>query len=413
MELGDAAAAAMEELPVEDAGAADAAEDAGAGGEGGEGGVVKEEEGGGEAAQIIDLERLRSVEGQTACPGCGKAMRKSQLMIHMRNKKCEEFVTRLDEALPSLPPITGRVKCPSCVHVSPNLKALRKHFASQHGDKRACGKCGKEYGRSDALRKHERLCGAWRARGAARGRAGVPLACVRAARIAALAWLGLAPPAPPPQRGLACGRPFRAGGQAAPRAGRRGAAAGGARRGGARAPRRVRIDPPRLRARATAPAPAAALRLRRPALPPGCLPLRPLAPPPRADARPRCPARRARSPACPAPPHAAPGEPADPSCACVCSPLEPYRSIFNLRAHIKRENENPKNTAGTHAQVAAPEAAPLMAAVEGEAAGGAEGGEEAGADAAGADAGAEGAADAAVEQAEGAVAAAVVPEAVM
>jgi hypothetical protein len=57
----------------------------------------------------------------------------------------------------------------------------------------------------------------------------------------------------------------------------------------------------------------------------------------------------------------------------VCSPNEPYRSIFNLRAHIKRENENPKNTAGVHAQVPAPEA-PAGGAAGEEGAGGEEGG---------------------------------------
>jgi len=127
----------------------------GAGGDGGEGEPVSYVE--------IDLGRLHSAEGQTPCPGCGKTMRKSQLAIHMRNKKCEEFADRLPEALPSVAPITGRVKCPVCVHVSPNLKALRKHFASQHGEKKQCSKCKKEYGRSDALRKHERQCGALRA----------------------------------------------------------------------------------------------------------------------------------------------------------------------------------------------------------------------------------------------------------
>ena len=121
-------------------------------------------EGGGDGdATVIDLDRLRSVEGATACPGCQKPMRKSQLLIHMRNKKCEEFLSRLEDAQPSQAPIVGRVKCPSCPHVSPNLKALRKHYASQHGVKQKCSKCDKEYGRSDALRKHEKLCGAWRA----------------------------------------------------------------------------------------------------------------------------------------------------------------------------------------------------------------------------------------------------------
>jgi hypothetical protein len=38
-------------------------------------------------------------------------------------------------------------------------------------------------------------------------------------------------------------------------------------------------------------------------------------------------------------------------CACICSPNEPYRSVFNLRAHIKRENANPKNAPNSHAQV--------------------------------------------------------------
>lgn len=38
-------------------------------------------------------------------------------------------------------------------------------------------------------------------------------------------------------------------------------------------------------------------------------------------------------------------------CACICSPNEPYRSVFNLRAHIKRESANPKNAPNSHAQV--------------------------------------------------------------
>jgi hypothetical protein len=156
----------------------------GAGGDGGEGEPVSYVE--------IDLGRLHSAEGQTPCPGCGKTMRKSQLAIHMRNKKCEEFADRLPEALPSVAPITGRVKCPVCVHVSPNLKALRKHFASQHGEKKQCSKCKKEYGRSDALRKHERQCGALRA--ATGGRRGA---------------LGLGR-APPRQAGPPAGAPLRA-----------------------------------------------------------------------------------------------------------------------------------------------------------------------------------------------------------
>ena len=124
---------------------------------------LREEEGGeGEPGTFveIDLGRLHSAEGLTPCPGCGKSMRKSQLAIHMRNKKCEEYADRLEEALPSVAPILGRVKCPMCAHVSPNLKALRKHYASQHGEKKQCSKCKKEYGRSDALRKHEKTCGA-------------------------------------------------------------------------------------------------------------------------------------------------------------------------------------------------------------------------------------------------------------
>jgi hypothetical protein len=93
----------------------------------------------------------------------------------------------------------------------------------------------------------------------------------------------------------------------------------------------------------------------------------------------------------------------------VCSPLEPYRSIFNLRAHIKRENENPKNSAGVHAQVVLPEGGALVGAEEGEAAGG-EGGAAGGEGAEGDAAAEEG--DAAAEEGEGA-AAVVVPEAVM
>ena len=49
------------------------------------------------------------------------------------------------------------------------------------------------------------------------------------------------------------------------------------------------------------------------------------------------------------------GEKPDPLCACICSPNEPDRSVFNLRAHIKRESSNPKNAPGSHAQVTAAE----------------------------------------------------------
>ena len=71
------------------------------------------------------------------------------------------------------------------------------------------------------------------------------------------------------------------------------------------------------------------------------------------------------------------GEKPDPLCACICSPTEPYRSIFNLRAHIKRETENPKNPPGSHAQVTAADlpAAALGHAEPELAAGGADDGE--------------------------------------
>ena len=113
---------------------------------------------------MITLERLRGTGGGSACPGCGKMMRRSQLKIHMRNKTCEAFAHQLGD-LPASAKL-GRVQCPGdgCSHVSPNLKALRKHYASKHGEKVSCAKCGKSYGRSDALRKHERSCGAYPAR---------------------------------------------------------------------------------------------------------------------------------------------------------------------------------------------------------------------------------------------------------
>lgn len=155
MEIEDEPAAVAAAEALEGAAGDEYNEDGGAGG--------GEEEGGeGEPGTFveIDLGRLHSAEGLTPCPGCGKSMRKSQLAIHMRNKKCEEYADRLEEALPSVAPILGRVKCPMCAHVSPNLKALRKHYASQHGEKKQCSKCKKEYGRSDALRKHEKTCGA-------------------------------------------------------------------------------------------------------------------------------------------------------------------------------------------------------------------------------------------------------------
>ena len=119
----------------------------------------------GQATSIISLERLKFTEGTVPCPGCNKELRRSQLAIHMRKKNCEAFMGQLKDLVPSVmpPPVVGRVKCPqpSCVHISPNLKALRKHFASKHAPKMTCSKCNlKEYGRSDALRKHERTCGA-------------------------------------------------------------------------------------------------------------------------------------------------------------------------------------------------------------------------------------------------------------
>jgi len=121
----------------------------------------------GEITNVITLERLKATEGLVACPGCGKEMRRTQMAIHMRNKKCESFLAEMKNMSPPPPPLLGRIKCPAtdCQHVSPNMKALRKHYASKHSVKIVCSKCNiKKYGRSDALRKHERTCGTSRRR---------------------------------------------------------------------------------------------------------------------------------------------------------------------------------------------------------------------------------------------------------
>ena len=110
----------------------------------------------------VSLERLRSEDADVACPGCGKLLRRSQLAIHMRARACAQHKAQLGTLVSSRGPSApaGRVKCPQCEHVSPNLKALRKHFASHHGETRhLCTHCGTTYGRSDALNKHQKTCG--------------------------------------------------------------------------------------------------------------------------------------------------------------------------------------------------------------------------------------------------------------
>jgi hypothetical protein len=109
----------------------------------------------------VSLERLRSGDVDVACPGCGRLFRRSQLAIHMRTRACAEHKAQLVTLVGSRGSVpAGRVKCPQCAHVSPNLKALRKHFASHHGETRfLCIHCDKSYGRSDALRKHQKTCG--------------------------------------------------------------------------------------------------------------------------------------------------------------------------------------------------------------------------------------------------------------
>ena len=112
-------------------------------------------------APRVPLERLRSEAADVACPGCGQLFRRSQLAVHMRTRACAQHKAQLATLVGSRESVpAGRVKCPQCEHVSPNLKALRKHFASHHGETRhLCIHCGKSYGRSDALSKHQKTCG--------------------------------------------------------------------------------------------------------------------------------------------------------------------------------------------------------------------------------------------------------------
>jgi hypothetical protein len=111
-----------------------------------------------------------------ACPGqCGHSFSASRLVFHLRGNLCKaaaggpemaaQVAAAIAAAANAVPPAAGSgpLQCPvaDCSHVSPNLKALRKHHAAVHGEhKHVCGRCQAKFGRSDLLSRHVKACGA-------------------------------------------------------------------------------------------------------------------------------------------------------------------------------------------------------------------------------------------------------------
>ena len=121
---------------------------------------------------------LALVAGEQAvrCPGCESSFSASRLAFHLRSHSCAAAVggpaqakgaaAKLAAAAQAVPPAAGagplRCPAPQCAHASPNLKALRKHYAAKHHSdtqQRACPRCGKRFGRSDMLSRHSARCG--------------------------------------------------------------------------------------------------------------------------------------------------------------------------------------------------------------------------------------------------------------
>ena len=125
----------------------------------------------------VPLAMVAGGEQLLACPGvCGHSYSASRMVFHLRSHGCAKSVggpaqaaaaaAALAAAAQAVPPADGAgpLLCPAaeCAHASPNLKALRKHFAARHsGDaqQHACSRCGKRFGRSDMRSRHAQRCG--------------------------------------------------------------------------------------------------------------------------------------------------------------------------------------------------------------------------------------------------------------
>ena len=125
----------------------------------------------------VPLAMVAGGEQLLACPGgCGHSYSASRMVFHLRSHGCAKSVggperaeaaaASLAAAAQAVPPAAGAgpLLCPApeCAHASPNLKALRKHYAAKHhggAQQHACSRCGKRFGRSDMLSRHAQRCG--------------------------------------------------------------------------------------------------------------------------------------------------------------------------------------------------------------------------------------------------------------
>jgi len=120
------------------------------------------------AGVAVPLAMATGGEQLLACPGgCGHTFSASRLVFHLRSFSCAAAVGGPSQAVQAAaavasaagaaPPGKGPLLCPGpgCKHASPNLKALRKHYAACHGtSKHVCARCKKSFGRSDLLSRH-------------------------------------------------------------------------------------------------------------------------------------------------------------------------------------------------------------------------------------------------------------------
>lgn len=129
---------------------------------------------GGGAVSAVPLAVLKGGTTRVACPRCGTVLPQSRLRTHQASKRCgsglpprvstgkeggeEEAVEEGVEHKAG----SGSLLCPfpDCGKMSPNLKALRKHYSAKHGEQRhTCKVCAKTFGRSDLLSRHAKSCG--------------------------------------------------------------------------------------------------------------------------------------------------------------------------------------------------------------------------------------------------------------
>ena len=124
-------------------------------------------------ANAVPLAVLKGGTTRVACPRCGTVLPQSRLRTHLASKRCgsglpprggekeEDGEVAEGVELVATGP-TGSMLCPfpGCGKTSPNLKALRKHYSSKHGEQRhTCKNCAKTFGRSDLLSRHAKACG--------------------------------------------------------------------------------------------------------------------------------------------------------------------------------------------------------------------------------------------------------------